>query len=314
MLLVPLTTLTMLRQGGMQAFGRVVRGQLPEYLIRPFLIIVGVVVLHFDAPHLLTPTTALAANVAGVAVAFAVGAVLLAKALPSALRSARASFATRDWLRASLPMMLISGVWLANSYVATLAVGAFSGARAAGIYNVDQKGAELIVILLFATNMPLGPAVARLHTNDDIAGLEHVTERMARATLLVSIPVAAAFIAFPEVYLGVFGSDFLSGATALIILALGQLVNAMAGPSGYVMLMTGHERMAMRGVAAGLVANLALAAALVPELGVTGGAIAFAASLVLWNVILVAMARRLIGVNVTAFRFLSMHNRRARHA
>jgi hypothetical protein len=48
-------------------------------------------------------------------------------------------------------------------------------------------------------------------------------------------------------------------------------------------------------------------------LGITGGAIAFAASLVLWNVILVVMARRLIGVNVTAFRSLSMHNRSARH-
>jgi O-antigen/teichoic acid export membrane protein len=88
----------------------------------------------------------------------------------------------------------------------------------------------------------------------------------------------------------------------------------MAGPSGYVMLMTGHERMAVRGVAAGLVANLALAVALVPPLGVTGGAIAFAASLALWNVILVVMARRLVGVNVTAFRFMSMHNRRVRHA
>ena len=50
MLLVPITTLTLLRQGGMQAFGRVVRGQPPEYLIRPLLIIVGVVGLKILEP------------------------------------------------------------------------------------------------------------------------------------------------------------------------------------------------------------------------------------------------------------------------
>jgi O-antigen/teichoic acid export membrane protein len=304
MLLVPITTLTLLRQGAMQAFGRVVSGQLPEYLIRPLLILAGVVAL--EAMDTLTPTTALGANVAGVAVAFAVGAILLRKARPVALREASPQFATREWLQASLPMMLISGVWLANSYTATLIVGALDGSRSAGIYNIAQKGAELIVVLLFATNMPLAPAVARLHARGDLQGLEHVTERMARATLLVSTPLAAAFIAFPSLYLSIFGPGFQAGATALMILAVGQFVNATAGPSGNVLIMTGHERLAVRGVAVGLITNVALAIALVPSLGITGGAIAFASSLVLWNTILVIMARRLVGVNVTAFRRLSM--------
>jgi O-antigen/teichoic acid export membrane protein len=312
MLLVPITTLTLLRQGGMQAFGRVVRGQLPEYLIRPLLIIVGIVGLKILEPGLLTPTTALVANVVGVAVAFAVGAVLLAKALPSALRSARPQFATSEWLRASLPMMLISGVWLANSYIATLAVGALNGSQAAGIYNVDQKGAELIVILLIAANMPLAPAVARLYARGDTQGLEHATERMARATLFVSTPIAVAFMVFPGVYLSIFGAGFHTGSTALVILSFGQLMNALAGPSGIVLIMTGHEKIAVRGVAAGLIVNVILAVALVPSLGVTGGAIAFASSLILWNAILVVIARRVISVNVTAFGFLSLQNRKAR--
>ena len=157
MLLVPITALTLLRQGAMQAFGRVVRGQLPEYLIRPLLIIVGVVALELVGR--LTPTTALGANVTGVAVAFVVGAVLLRRALPTALRTVRPEFATREWLRASLPMMLIAGVWMANNNITTLIVGALDGPRAAGVYSVVQKGAEVIVILLYATNMPLAPAV-----------------------------------------------------------------------------------------------------------------------------------------------------------
>ena len=115
-----------------------------------------------------------------------------------------------------------------------------------------------------------------------------------------------AFAAFPGVFLGFFGSDFQAGSTALTIVALGQLVNAAAGPSGVVLIMTGHEMLAARAVGAGALANLVLAILLVPPLGVTGSAIAFASSLVLWNVALVVIARRRLGVNVTAFRRLAL--------
>jgi O-antigen/teichoic acid export membrane protein len=306
MILIPITNLTMLRQGAMQAIGRVLSGQLPEYLIRPFLILAGVLVLELAGHGALTATTALAANVTGVAVAFTVGAILLKRALPHALRSVAPRYVTREWLRASLPMMLIAGVWLANSYAGILVVGTLQGARAAGVYTVVQKGAELIVVLLAAVNMPLSPAIARLHARGDRAGLEHTTERMARATLYVSAPLALAFALLPNVYLSIFGSGFRSGSTALVVLAIGQLINAAAGPSGTVLIMTGQERVAVRGVAAGLIANVVLAVALVPPLGVTGGAIAFASSLMIWNTILVVLGRRRVGINVTAFRRFAM--------
>lgn len=306
MLIVPITSLTLLRQGAMQAFGQVVRGQFPEYLIRPLLIIVGVIALELGGHGLLSSTTALGANVMGVAVAFVVGAIMLKRTLPPSLSSAHPQYKTREWLRVSLPIMVIAGIWMANSYLTTLAIGTLDGTRAAGVYTADQKGAEVIVILLYAANMSLAPALARLHARGDLPGLEHTTERMARATLVVSAPVALAFVLFPHAYLSLFGAGFQSGAAALMILALGQLINAAAGPSGSVLLMTGHERIAVRGVAAGLIANVVLAIVLVPPLGVTGGAIAFAFGLALWNAVLVLFARRLTGVNVTAFRLLSL--------
>jgi O-antigen/teichoic acid export membrane protein len=120
--------------------------------------------------------------------------------------------------------------------------------------------------------------------------------------------LAAALIILPGVYLGLFGSSFHSGVTAVVIVACAQLVNAAAGPTGTVLIMTGKERIAVRGVAAGLLANVVLAVVLVPLLGVTGGAIAFAVSLALWNIILVVIARRLVGINVTAFGWLSMQS------
>jgi O-antigen/teichoic acid export membrane protein len=123
---------------------------------------------------------------------------------------------------------------------------------------------------------------------------------------MVSIPLALALMVFPKVYLGLFGAGFDKGAAAMTIVAFGQLCNATAGPSGNVLIMTGHERIAAYGVIAGLIANVVLAFALVPSLGVTGGGIAYASSLIMWNIILAVVARRLVGVNVTAFRGLAM--------
>jgi O-antigen/teichoic acid export membrane protein len=294
----------------MQAIGRVVSGQLPEYLIRPLLIILGICALKLIGDGVLSPTTALGINVAALAIACTTGVVLLLRALPVDLRSIQPVYATREWLRGSLPMMLINGVWLLNNYVGTLTTGTLRGPSAAGVYSVVQNSAAVIVLFLVAANMPLAPVVARLYARGARQELEHTTERVASAGLLVSAPVCFAFAAFPGVFLGVFGSSFRVGATALTIIALSQLVNAAAGPAGNVLIMTGHELVAVRAVGAGVLANLLLAIVLVPPLGVTGGAIAFAVSLVLWNVALVVIARRLIGINVTAFRRLAVSRSR----
>jgi O-antigen/teichoic acid export membrane protein len=309
MALIPLTALTLLRQGAMQALSRVVSGQLPEYLIRPVLVLGGVGALELVGHRTLTSTTALAVNVAAVAVAFVVGAVMLRRALPAPVRTVQAQYMTRAWLTASLPMMWFAAVWLGNKYIATLVVGTLDGPRAAGVYSVVEKGAELIVLVLIAANMPLAPVIARMYANKDSLGLQHATERIAQATLIASAPIAFVLAAFPGVYLDLFGGSFHSGVTALVILAVAQLVNAAAGPAGNVLIMTGYERSAMGGVAIGLLANVVLGVVLVPPLGTTGGAIAAGSSLILWNLILVVRARQCLGVNVTAIRWLTIRNK-----
>lgn len=312
MLLVPLTALTLLRQGAMQAFGRVVIGQCPEYLIRPICIIAGVMAIDLISQSPLTPTEALAGNVAAVTVAFLVGTLLLRRTVPRAIRGIDLEVKTRAWIRAALPMMVVSGVWVANSYASILLIGGLDNASAAGVYSVVQKGAEVIVLVLIATNMSLAPTIARMYARGDRRSLEYATERMARATLAGSVPLAAVFIVFPQVYLGIFGPGFDSGVVALQVIAIGQLVNAAAGSAGPALMMTGHERVAVKGVALGLLSNIVLGCLLIPPLGVTGAAIAFATSLVIWNLILVWLARRHVGVNVTALPFLSMQNERLR--
>lgn len=309
MLLVPFTALTLLRQGAMQAFGRVVVGQLPENLIRPILILSGIIILEWVAPSALSPASALIINVSAVGVAFAVGTALLLRHLPEEIRLSASTYETRWWLRSSVSMMLIAGGFLLNSYVGILAIGTLGGPAKAGVYAVVQNSTAVVVLFLTAANMALAPVVARLHARGDRRQLELTTQRVALAGFIASAPFCIAFIVFPDAFLHLFGSGFQTGSTALAIVAIGQLVSAAAGPSGNVLMMTGHERIAARVVGIAAAVNLVLAVLLVPPLGVTGSGIAFAASVVLWNVALVLVARRRLGINVTAFQRLAVDDR-----
>ena len=306
MLLIPATGLTLVRQGAMQALGKVVSGQFPEYFLRPLIIVLAIISMHLGGSPVLSATSALGANVVAVTVAFVVGSVLLRQALPRSVLNSAAEFATRTWLRASIPLMLISGAWILNNYVGILVIGIVGSAAGAGVYNVVQSAASLIVLFLVATNMPLAPIAARLYASGEVAELERITERVARMGLVVSVPVCAVFAVLPNQILGIFGASFRAGSTALTIVALAQLVNAAAGPAGNILMMTRHESVALRGIGSGVFLNATIGLILVPSLGVTGSGIAFAVSLIAWNVLLVVTARRHLKVNVTAFRRLAM--------
>lgn len=311
MVVIPLMALTLLRQGAMQALNRVVSGQFPEYIIRPLLILAGIGLTAWLFRRDLTATSAVAMNVGGVAVAFVVGAAMLRRSLRTEIRIAQPAYESLRWLRAALPMMVVSGVTTLNTYVSILLVGALRGPAAAGTYNVVQTAGVLITVVLMAANMPLAPAIATLYERKDHSALEKVTVGVARAAFAASIPLVAGFVLFPSLYFQLFGGGFGAGRDALIIVALAQLLNAAAGPSGNVLIMTRLEMSALRGILAGLVTCVVLDVALIPGLGVTGAAVGSAASVLVWNLYFVIVARTKLGINVTAFKTLSMATRSA---
>jgi O-antigen/teichoic acid export membrane protein len=100
------------------------------------------------------------------------------------------------------------------------------------------------------------------------------------------------------------GPEFADAHVALAILCVGQLVNAGCGFTGVILEMTGRELDATIGVATGLFTNIVLNAALIPGFGISGAAVATAAGLLVWNLMLVWAIRRRLGIRVTALAAL----------
>jgi O-antigen/teichoic acid export membrane protein len=290
--LVPLISFVSIRQGAMQAFGRVVLARTPETLVSPILTILLVLLFYFGRGNGLSSSSAVAATVIGALVAALVGVVLLRRTIPASVRKAPAVYETRMWAIGALPLVITAAIQTLNGQLGTIFLGALDSSRAAGIFSVASRASAFVAFFLLATVPTLMPTIAELRTEGQSASLQQAVTRSARRVFLISLPLGFLLIVFARPVLSAFGTDFEGGATALRILCVGQLINIASGFVGTIMMMINRAGQLAIGVAAGGLVNLSLCAALIPTLGMNGAAIAGAASLSLMNVLLVYLLWR----------------------
>ena len=95
----------------------------------------------------------------------------------------------------------------------------------------------------------------------------------------------------------VYGDPFFAaGWSVLIIMSIGQVTNACAGPCGIVLVMTGHERTIMVTTTASFLVALGMSIVLGLLYGKNGVAIGFSAALIQQNLLLLYYAYRKVGV------------------
>lgn len=300
--LVPLIALGNLRGAALLGLRKVVQGQLPEYVVRPGLLILLLLVAPLLWPgQVVTAAHAMGLNALAVAVAFTIGAWLLRRARPLPVTHAVPTYQARRWLVSAMPLALTAGLQLINSQTDIIMLGFFSSAEEVGVYRVAVQGATLVAFGLQAVNMVVAPHFARLYAQGNIAGLQRMVTASARVILLSTFPVVAAFLIFGKEMLSLlFGTAFVPAYTALAILCVGQLINAAMGSVGLLLTMTRHEKDAAWGVAVAAAVNVALNLILIPAFGINGAAVATAITLATWNVLLCRKVWQRIGVQSAA--------------
>lgn len=282
---LPLLTLTSLRQAAMRGFNHIVGGQWPELILRPLLIIALSLLAWRLLPSFTAPWAVAAASTATL-LAFLVGAYLLARVLRREAQPAEPQLEPGAWFRATLPFIVISGMYVVNAKTSALLLLALAGPTQVGLYTPASRGADLIALVLLAVNTAIAPTLARLFAERKTKQLEHTVARSTRMITLVSLPLALALILFGHWYLQIFGSEFTVATTALAILSVGQLINAATGTVGTLLNMTGNERDVARSVGFSALLNVALNVLLIPRMGLTGAALATALGTLSWNVLL----------------------------
>src|SRR5581483_64625 len=144
-------------------------------------------------------------------------------------------------LKVATPFLAVDVIDLVMSWSGIAIVGALSGASEAGVYAAAWRTTLLMAWVLTAANTVAGPKFAALFVKGDKSSIQVVARGVGKTGALLVIPMFAAAVVAPTTILNLFGRGFSVGAPVLVVLALGQVVNVATGPSGYVLLMTGHE-------------------------------------------------------------------------
>jgi O-antigen/teichoic acid export membrane protein len=249
---------------------------------------------------------ALGLNAAAVLVALLFATYLLRRMLPHAARDVAPAYQTSSWVRSALPMMLISGMHVINHRIDAIMLGAMKEPEAVGIYAAANRGAQLILLIQIAVNAALAPTIAGLHAAGKMERLQRLITRSSRGVLIVSTSIALGLIFFGDGFLLLFGAEFVQAYPTLGILIAGCVVNAAAGAVGLLLMMTGHERDAAKGIGIGVVLSVALNAVLVPKWGVEGAATATSISMMARNILMVLLVYRRLGIQSTALGRISL--------
>jgi O-antigen/teichoic acid export membrane protein len=288
LLLLPLLALGAIRGAILRGLRHVIAGQFPEFLVRPVLFLILVLLAMYGWPQATaSPASVMAINAFAAATAFLFGLWALHRHWPEPASTAAPATLHHDWLRSLWPLGLGAGMHFINSHTDIIMLGFFESSAEVGTYRVAVAGAALVSLVLAAGNMVISPHFSQLYAERRNDELQKLATRSARLMFTASLPIGLAFIVFGnELLTFAFGADYVPAYASLVILSVGQLFNVFAGSVGMLLNMTGHERDATRGVAVAAVANVPLNLALIPAFGMEGAAIATAISLLIWNVIL----------------------------
>jgi O-antigen/teichoic acid export membrane protein len=201
----------------------------------------------------------------------------------------------RDVLRVALPLALASSAVLLMNELDKVLLAVFRPEEEVGLYNAAFRISRQANLLLPALTGSLAPWVAPLLAEGRERELHDLYRRTTQWTLAAGLPVFAMLVLFAPQFLSVFGPSFAGGGPLLIVLALGQLVIAVAGSAAMVLQLSGRENLELRNGAMALGLNVAMNVALIPAHGAMGAAAATAVSLSFLSVIRVVQVRKTLG-------------------
>jgi O-antigen/teichoic acid export membrane protein len=279
----------------LKALQRVRDSQIIEAVIVPLVLLIAVAGYgyRYGVPG------AIASFVIATTLSAGLGAWLWHRACPPA-HAAQSNGAPLNLLKTSAAFVWIQLMNAVTDWADILILGALRPAEEVGIYGVAKRLAMTVSFVLIAVNNIAAPKFAALHHQGDHAALARVAVHSARLTLLVAGPVLLALMLFSTFFMGLFGKGFEAGATVLIVLALGQLVNVATGSVGQLLAMTGHEKLLRNTLWITTVLNVALNILLIPKLGMMGSAIASTFSVVATNLFAVWFVKTKLNLGVHA--------------
>jgi O-antigen/teichoic acid export membrane protein len=208
-----------------------------------------------------------------------------------------------ELFKVSIPMMITSVSFLLMGNIDKIMLGMLSTVENVGVYYVALKLATFTSFILASINSIAAPKFSELFWQKKMDSLRKIVRASSLIIFIFTFPVLLIYISLPKQIMGLFGEEFVLGWSSLVILSIGQFVNASCGSIGVFMNMTGEQKNMRNMVLVATILNITLNYMLIPLYGINGAAIATAVSMSSWNLVAVVYVSMRHKVNTFIFIF-----------
>lgn len=153
-------------------------------------------------------------------------------------------------------------------------VGTYLTASAAGAFSVALLTVNVGLLLITSISFVFGPIASALIHGKQFAQLEFLLKATSRWLLALSLPAVILISYLSQSLLDLFGDGFRTAAAAMVILALGQLLNIIVGNCGLLISMSNRTWLTMVNSIVTFLLKVGLMIWLIPKMGLVGAALA----------------------------------------
>ena len=186
-------------------------------------------------------------------------------------------------------------------HITTLYVSLFLSAIEASAFFSSIRIVSLLSMPLIAINLVSAPLIARYINSGENKKVRNICKISAGLIVPVVAVGALIIVLSGTQMLELFNSDFTQYDNALIILCISYTLNALLGPTGSLMQMSGNERIFLKFTVISNILGLSLLPILTSEFGLAGASISCLIASCGWNICVWIWAMKYMNVDSSVF-------------
>ncbi len=224
--------------------------------------------------------------------------------LATLTNAAETRFDKAAWVRTMLPIWGISSLVVLVQQFDVVILGLLGKMSESGPYFAAARTASMLSLLLLAGNLAAAPLMSSLYHNKDMDGLKRMV-RLASAGIGIPTLLGLGFLALIGGWmLTLFGSTFDAAYPILMVLACGYACDAAAGPTAYLLQMTGHEKTYLKILAVSYAVVVVLQVICIPIYGLMGAAVPATLGMLFTSILAVRATKKYLGIDPSIFGLL----------
>jgi O-antigen/teichoic acid export membrane protein len=211
-------------------------------------------------------------------------------------------------LSVAFPMLFTYLGFFMTNFADAYMLPFYTSTEMVGIYKTCANVASIAAMGLVAMNTTIQPKISQLYYQGKKEEVMKLCTKFARLIFLMNIPIFAMIIFGSRLMIWLaYGEEFVPGAFALSILAIGQIFNVACGPVAQLLNVTGFHKQFRNISLMGAGVNLLMIILLIPVWGIEGAAVASAISMAVWNIIGTFYIKKKFGYYIAYVPFINLN-------